>query len=409
MLKKAISFSLILAVLFFVYQYVIVFLKSEHSVTYELAADGKYVVTEDYIKKNGNDYYLIRVVKDDYSFVFDADNIFNKQKEIVEEIVPYEDGDLFCITLVFKNKSGSSEPLCYNNGVLSSYSSVKNLSDFKEYTKSLPGFELDKYDKESERKAKKNIIVNTDYFTEREIIPVYGYKEIIFADKYFERSMTFSNKDNYKNTLGHLVNNYYIIPKYTGESTFNSFVRYELNDGISKEIKTGFNISRQSYINGVYNNQLYLFDKSSLRQYRIDPKTEEVTIVGSEKMDGFAYINGEEKSISVYDLNSSEITFSENTDNYKNIDYDEIFVDDYYAIYRKGNAFYKVYANYPDVSIYLFSDNNIKEIKVKNQSVYYLKDDGIYRYSNYGKQLMITNKEFLYNYENVFDIFLKED
>ena len=55
----------------------------------------------------------------------------------------------------------------------------------------------------------------------------------------------------------------------------------------------------------------------------------------------------------------------------------------------------------------LFVEDDAKEIKVKNNSIYYVKDDSIYRYNKYGKVKLITRNELKYNYENVFDVYIK--
>ena len=409
MLRKAISFTLILAALYFIYQFGVNFLKNEHAVSYVIiSSDTGVNIEENYIRKNGRDYYLIDAIADNNHFIFDIENKFNKQRNIVEDVSIYNDGDLYCLTLIFKNKEYTSEPLCYDNGVLSSYYSVKNKYDLKEYISKIPSFELNKYDKNSEKKKEDNIIIYKDNFYENEILSLYSYKKVYFVNKYYNRSFIFSNKDNYKNTLGAIVDHYYVIPRYTTDASIKNFIRYEIIDGVKKEFSAVYSISKQSYVNGVYDGKLYLFDRSSLKQYQIDPKNSLVTIIGDEENEAFAYINGEEKRMSVYDMSTNDVIFSEKHDQYGN-DYDEIFVSDYYAIYRKGNNFYKVYSDYLDNPILLFNESGGKEYKIRGDALYYVKDNGVYRYSIYGKQLLITSDELKYNYENVFDIFLTED
>ena len=79
MKKKAISFTLVLTLIFFAYQFSVNFLKSEHSVTYYIDSSEHYRIDEDYVKSGGDDYYLIRVSSNDKSYIFDVENTFNKQ------------------------------------------------------------------------------------------------------------------------------------------------------------------------------------------------------------------------------------------------------------------------------------------------------------------------------------------
>ena len=145
MLRKAISFTLILAALFFIYQFCINYIKNEHVVSYVVInSDTTVNIKESYTKKGGRDYYLLDAVVDDYHFIFDVENKFNKQKNIVEDVSIYNDGTFYCLTLIYKNKEFTSEPLCYDNGVLSSYHAVKTNHNLSDYISKLPSFDYNK-------------------------------------------------------------------------------------------------------------------------------------------------------------------------------------------------------------------------------------------------------------------------
>ena len=407
-LRRTISFTMILSAIFFIYQFAVNYLKSGHFISYTIETSSIFSIDEKYTKNKNDDYYLINVNVDDKSFIFDIDNYFNKQRKIVKDVKVYNNDNLYCLSLIFIDKY-SSEPICYKDDKLLSYYYSKNNYDLNEYVSSIPSFELNKYDKDSEKKKVDNIIVYSDNLFEDEILSLYEHKKVHFMKKYYNRSFIFSNRDNYKNTLGTIVDDYYVIPRYTGEPTIKSFVKYEIIGGIKREFKANYEISKQSYVNGVYDGKLYIFDKSNMKQYQIDPKNETVTITGDEEHEAFAFINGEEKRVSVYDLNSNEVKFSKKYDEYKDIDYDDIFINNYYAIYRKGDNFYKVYLDYIDKPILLFNESGAKEVKLVEDSLYYIKGDKIFRYSKYGIQTLIVCDELKYNYENVFDIFISEE
>ena len=87
MVKRTISFTLIILALFLVYQYLITMMKNKHDITYYINnGEESFTIDEKYIKENGNDYYLIKVTKDDKKFVYKVENEFNKQKNIVEDL-----------------------------------------------------------------------------------------------------------------------------------------------------------------------------------------------------------------------------------------------------------------------------------------------------------------------------------
>lgn len=404
MVKKVFSFSLILLIMFLCYQFVINYFKTGHSVTYTI---NDILIDEDYINDK-EEYYLFRVTLDkDKVFVFENENLFNKQKEVVEDVKVYTKDDIYCVSLKYKKIKEPSVPECYINDVLYSYNEASKKTNLEDFTKELKISSLEKYSNESEKREEVDVTLNNDYLEDNEVIILYDYKTINLYDKKFERKASFSNFDNYKNIYGTIVGHYYLIPRLTSSTTFNTFVKIELNDGVNKDMNTIYTISKQSYVNGVYDDKLYIFDKSNLKQYEINPATEEIKITGDEENPCFAYINGEKTELSVYEMNDKEIKFSEKTNQFENIDSDEMFVNKKVGIYKKDDKFYKVYTKYPDNPILLFIDKDAKEIKVKGDSIYYLKNDSIYRYNIKGNVILLTRNELKYNSENAFDIYLK--
>ena len=60
MIKKIITFSLLLLFLTLLLEFSINYFKTSHHVEYDISG---YMVEEDYIKKSGKDYYLIKASK----------------------------------------------------------------------------------------------------------------------------------------------------------------------------------------------------------------------------------------------------------------------------------------------------------------------------------------------------------
>lgn len=407
MLKKAISFSIILLLLFLGYQIIFNYLKIEHEVKYVIDNNGKYEINENYVKSDKKEYYLLKVkTEEDKEYVFETDNKYNKQKEIVGDIISYKDDDIQCVALVYRGKKDYSEPLCYIGDKLYVYSEIKNQYDLSSFIKQIPNYQEKKYSKESEKGEYNATTYNKDYLDDNEVLIIYDYKNVDFIRYNIAKSTNFSNYDNYKNILGIVVGKYYFIPRFTSAATFNTFIKYNIEDDQKTVMTSIYNISKQSYINGIYENEVYIFDKSSLTQYKVNVGSETIEIVGDESKPGFAYINGEEKEVSVYDMNNDIINFSESKDPYENIGYDEIFVQENYAIYTKDGAFYKVYEKYPEISIKLFESTGT-EVKIVNNNIYFLKADSIYKYNKYGVLLLATRNELKYNPENSFDIYFE--
>ena len=407
-MRKAISFTLIIFIFFLVYQVGINYLKRDHSIEYDIETEtGElYLVNEDYSYED-NDTYTIRL-KDssNNSFVFDVKNSFNKQREIVKEVLTYfdEDSNVFCISLKLVNDDSPVEPRCLIDNVVYSYSYIQDKYDITKFLDSITNLDYKKYKEQSNVREDSGIKVNKDYLEDRELIVIYDYKRVVMHNKINSDYFVFATSDNYKNTIGQRVGKYYLIPKLTENAVISNFIKYDLETNLKKEVPVP-KISKQFYINGVYDDKLYVFDKSEMIQYSIDPYNDEVNTV-SDGNEGIIYENGKEKKVSVYDLAQNEMVFTPDTSDYKSIDYDEIYLGDGYAIYLKNDAYYKVYKKYPNSPIYLFDADDVREIVIRDNNVYYVKGDSIYRYNSYGNIVLVTKNEFKFNSDNIYDVYL---
>lgn len=408
MIKKIITFSLLLLFLTLLLEFGINYFKTSHHVEYDISG---YTVEEDYIKKSGKDYYLIKASKDGKEYIFNAQNEFNKNEKIIKEIIPYDTDDISCATIIYTNNS-SSTPLCYKDKILHSYISVENEPGMSEYLKQLNKYAEDKITSSDESYVfAYNEIYKNNLYKNEDII-MYNYKNIIKING--ERTMTFdfSNKDVFKNEYGTLVGKYYVIPKMRNNIEFSHYLIVDLEKETVEEIdlarEVSAKISSQMYVNGIYNSNLYIFDKSNLVQYEINPGKGEIKVVGNKDKKGIVYKNGQEEEIGVYTLNNEKVKFTENYDAYKEIDYDQIFLTSNGAIYVKDGVFYKVYNNYLKNPIYLFEAKNVQDIKVKEDNIYYINDQFLYRYNDYGNVRILKREQFKYDYTNIYDVYFEE-
>lgn len=408
MIKKIITFSLLLLFLTLLLEFGINYFKTSHHVEYDISG---YMVEEDYIKKSGKDYYLIKASKDGKEYIFNAKNEFNKNEKIIKEIIPYDTDDISCATIIYTNNS-SSTPICYKDKILHSYISVENEPGMSEYLKQLNKYAEDKITSSDESYVfAYNEIYKNNLYKNEDII-MYNYKNIIKING--ERTMTFdfSNKDVFKNEYGTLVGKYYVIPKMRNSIEFSHYLIVDLEKETVEEIdlarEVSAKISSQMYVNGIYNSNLYIFDKSNLVQYEINPGKGEIKVVGNKDKKGIVYKNGQEEEIGVYTLNNEKVTFTENYDAYKEIDYDQIFLTSNGAVYVKDGVFYKVYNNYLKNPIYLFEAKNVQDIKVKEDNIYYINDQFLYRYNDYGNVRILKREQFKYDYTNIYDVYFEE-
>ena len=128
---------------------------------------------------------------------------------------------------------------------------------------------------------------------------VWSYKGIYVIDNKNILKKKFLKKDKYDNNLSSLVGNYYVIIN-TDLSSDNIEYRelfvYDLIKDKDFVIKLKYKLSINTYINGVYNNLLYLTDNDSKIQYSIDPKTKSIKKVGN-RHSGFINYSNDKKNI----------------------------------------------------------------------------------------------------------------
>ena len=405
MIKKVVSFTFIFLILLIFYQFLFNSVKNNHFIEYSIEKGNSFKIEENYIKKDESEFYLFKINNNDNNFIFEVDNKFNKQKKVIKDIYEIEQNGYYCIAPIYLNNKIYSYPSCVKDNVVYSYSAIKDVIDFSAYLENSVDEDREKYDKESSKTTEEGVILNKDYFDDEEVLLIYDYKNVSIHYKTYNRLLTFSTVDNYKNTYGILVGNYYLIPKLSNLPYFNIYYKYDIMLGSKDEITLPKEISKQTYINGVYDGKLYIFDKSNLSQYEIDVKNNTAIEVGNINQEGFIYRNGVVDKISVYDLNKENITFTENLADYSSIDYDNIYFGDKYIIYEKNGFYYKVYKNYLDNPIFLFKDNDIHFLMVKYGNIYYVKDDTIYKYNDYGSFPIAIKNEFKFNYDNIFDVY----
>lgn len=404
-MKKIFNFVIILGILLLVFQFGITLFKTSHKIDYDINIDSKSAnVHEEYYKDKKLDYYFFEVTYGDNKFVFDIDNTFNKQKKIISDIKVYKKGDLVCISPIYI-KNNESDILCDVDGVQYDYSNIKNTYDLKEFIATLDNFNLDKYASSDTKTLINSMDVYKNNIDDNENVIVYKYKNLIKLTRPGNSRIQFSNYDIYHNDLGILVDKYYILPKYENKPEYTGLLIIDISDDDISTMYFDDSISTNIYINGVVDNKLYIFDKSNLIQYEIDPKKKSYRVTGNSNT-GAQYYDGEWSTKNIYEFTKSEIKFNTKIsikDNYVNI-YDG---DKYYYYYNSNNEFYKVYKKDPLKKIFLFKNNNAKEIKVVNDNLYFIDGNNLYKYDNYGIKLILTNKEFQYNYSNIYSIYFK--
>lgn len=406
-MKKIISLVILLFGVLMIYQFTVIHFKTSHALNYaiKVSDDVAFDISEEF---RDNKYYL-DIKYDNFQFIYKTDNSFNKSKNIVESIEYLINNNMVCIYPVYKN-GVSSTIKCSDTSDIYSYDAVSDNNAAVNFRSSL----IDKgYTALENKNVSLTSVDNLDVYYDNidEYITVWNYQGFYtFHDKtYFNQNIL--SFDRYENTLTSIVDKYYISPIYIDNKLFeiSGFYIFNLETNKKTTISLTTNLSNQTYINGIVNNKLYIFDKNNRIQLEINPKSNTSRIVGSIDLN-CQYYNVGFETRNIYDFINNKITF--NYEDYSNINsiynYDNIYSNDASYFIYTGNTMYQVFKDNLNIKIKLFTLDDIKEVKVIDDNIYFIKKDTLYKYNDIdGISPLIVDSELQYNYSNIIGIYKK--
>ncbi len=355
-MKKVVKLVGFFILCFVVLELIFVIFKTKHNIEYKLnIGDKTYDINE--VFKDKKYYVTISLDNIKYSYVFD--NIFHKSKKIIKDIKYYVKDDLKCIYPVLDN----GYIVCSkDNKLYSGNYFINDLGDFSSY--------LDA----SYSTKTRNIGFAKVYYEniKDNYIYVYKYNGMYSIGEKLEDINMFSN-DTYNNELGVLIGKYYVSFNYDDKYEYNTILIYNITNNKKRTIELEKPISKSSYINGVVDNKLYVFDVDNLVQYEINPKNKKVREVGNKK-DGVMYYDGEFKTLDVYDFKKEVVKFKYN--------------DVSYSYYNKiGNISYYLdddnnFVMHNDVTLLdvVLFNKRISNINISDDFIYFVNDNTVYSY-----------------------------
>ena len=409
-MKRIISIIILFGLILIALELGITHFKKGHEVSYQIINKDKiFEVQETYYKEYNNTYDLVIKI-DNNTFYYQILNNFNKQKQIIENILYYEKDNDLCIYPVLKNNELSYLECIKNNQLYSSYTypdtnmieSINNDLKEKGYIKEIEDSKTDEYNKST---IYKNNLLETDTIT------LWNYKgiQIIKSDKYKVNQVL--GFDKYENNHGYLVDHYYIIPVYTSSkiNEFNKVKIIDLNNQKDEMLNLEYTLSSNTYINGVIDNKLYYTDPSNLIQIEINPSKNSSRLIGSKELGG-QYYNGKWQDKNIYDFVNTKIKFTEEIPSeIKNNNYVELLDSgSSYYYYNQSGEIYQVLKTHLDNPILINKVHNISNFNVVDNNIYYVSGDSLYRFDlSKGSIIILKNNELRYNKINRISIFRK--
>lgn len=418
-MKKLLPILFLLGAAALIFQIFVQFFMRHHEIDYSIITkDNSYLIHEK-LKVDGkkNTYYFKLVDDNQDTYIFNLEHDYNRQDEIVKDVKYFDDENLRCVFPIFKNGI-TGDIYCKSKKQQVSYSYLRqtNNSSLDNYIKKLKksGYIANSWARDTLPKKDSVYDIYRDNVKEDTIFTVWDYRGFyIINDKKIIKK-DFLNHDQYENNLSYLTDNYYVSinTDLNSGNMYASFYLYDILNGGKGRVDLEEQISFNMYINGSYDGKFYYTDLNTKKQYALDPDKETVKEVGNVK-DGFKSIQGK-KLVTVSSkeyLKSNDIWTNDVVNNVLGNMYGAKEVkksnDMYYFVTDTGD-FYKTDKLNLKNSVLLFHFDSVSEWKVKGDNIMVVSGDTMYYYDDvYGLLPIVTSNEFIYNYKNICDFYVK--
>lgn len=415
-MKKMVTVVLLLGAIALIYQFFVSCVISRHDAAYSIkTSDNSYMVKENYKKEKSFHMYSLLIEDKDknvFAAIYNVD--LNRSSRIIKDVKEYSDGNLICIAPILKDKKieNLSCTLDKKQVSVSYLHQIGNTS----INKFVDNLKQDGYTFNNEIDLNNNISSTTsnistfDNLEDNLYVTMWGYKGIYLLNQNKIEYKDYLSKDSYFNTYSILCDKYYVSLD-TDESEIGAFYVANIKDGGKAHIDFDFSLSKNSYINGIYKGKIYITDIDRRVEYAINPATEKIEEVGSGKKS--KYFDGESlKEVDISELvNEKKYFIYEKIDEKISSKYSGlnlIYSHDSYYYKDSNNNVYQVLKDFPDYKILLFKFDDFKEMKVVNNNVFGIVGDTVYMYNNnIGLRKVAQNRELVYNYQNIYDIYYK--
>lgn len=362
------------------------------SINYKLNVDGTKIKVKELVNK---DNYYIEIKTDKNIYPIRVYNNLDDKRKVVKDIYYYKDKNIECILPVINDKL-YTDILCIKGDILYSYNSlVGENTSLDKYVSQIEKYNIKKFENEPKNTKTIGTVKYNIYDNIKHTSAITTYKGLIINDK----KINIFEKDIYNNKLSAFINNYYIIADYEKKYSFNNFYIVNLDTKKITTLESKNKISYDSYIQGIVDNKIYLYDKDNENQYEIDVKNNKIKIVSSDNYVKH-YTNKKWEKLNKTKANK-EIYFDYETldNNFSTYDYVEE-VENYYYLYKKDGISYKLYrVDKNNIDIYKYILNvPTTNIYFKNNYLYYVYKTKLYYYSDeVGLKTILENTELEFN------------
>lgn len=356
------------------------------------------------VKYNDKDFYVDETFKNNnyYIEIKHSNTVYpiriynnNKKRKIIDKIYYYKDKTHECLLPIINGKI-SVDMMCYKDNILYDYNKViGDNSKLDDYIKTIEEYDINKFkDNTSNEKTIGTVKLYRNNDIDKSVV-ITTYKGLIINGMEIE---LFKN-DIYNNEISTFIDNYYLTADYDNTYDFDYFYLVNLTSSNIEKIKIKDSISLDSYIQGIVDNKVYLYDKDNENQYEIDVAKKEIKLIASGDKVKY-YKNNKWETINKLKA-KKELYFDFTTLNNDFTDYDQVIESkDYYYLLNKNNKNYDLYrVDKNNLEIYKFIGTiPTNLIYTKDNYLYYEFNNKLYFYSdNLGVRTLLEDTEFSFN------------
>lgn len=377
-------------------------LYKEHEVSYKI---NKYNIKEHfYIEKKH--YYDLIINKGKLNYTYTLDKNLSKQKRIIKSIKTYKSNNLVCIVPIYKENIELNVYCNLDNKQVSNDYLIKSYNkDFKKIKKKIKKYKI-KYpsSKTIYKKYKKNTIFQNNILDNYNYY-IWNYKGILILNNKELKYQKILDYDLYDNIMATTIDRYYVLFENTNVNGIENIYYYDSKSNKLNKFKLKEKIDKDSYINGVVDNIIYVTDRKNKKEYKINIIKKTIERIDDD-INYIIYENNNKKTISKSDFFTNDQSFNDKLikDNKVTSSLELIKYNNYYYYYE-NNKIYKALDTNKKYSTLLLELDDIKEWKVYDDIIIIMARDTIYQYTDKeGLRRIVKSNELKYNYKNIYKI-----
>lgn len=393
---KKYKYFLIIMVIILIVPIIIKFFTKKHNISYK---KNNYNIQESFHIDDGIHSYDFNISNNKESYSYTLKENVNKNKKIINKINVYKEKNITCIVPIYKKKLKLNIYCLKDNKQVSNYY-LRDDKNYKKIIEKTKKFDIETPTSSNSHKKYKKLNVYQKNILEDNAFILWDYKGIYVLKEDELLYHKFIDYDIYDNVMNAVTKRYYVLFENDDVMGIEKVHYYDIKKDKHNTFKIKTKISKQSYINGVIKDSIYVTDTKKKVQYLINIKKKTIEEIGNEELGYTLYKNNEKELLNKSDFFMHEQLFANVKEKNKKISKSESIKEGNYYYFIENNKFYKQLNSYS--KILLFEQDNIDYWYIYNDNIIMISDSYIYLYNDItGLRKIVKYNELKYNGKNI--------